>query len=192
MKSFLAAYPDIDLEIIANAALVDIVKDGFDAGVRFGEELDQDMIAVRLGPAQRFVVVGSPDYLDRHGTPRQPKDLLRHSCIRHRFPSGTIYSWEFKKAGRSVTIAPKGRLTVNDSHHAVQGAIDGVGLAWVLEDVVRNGPARGQLKEVLADWSPRVPGWFLYYPGRRHVPTALRAFLNFIARRRPLHAFSRK
>jgi DNA-binding transcriptional LysR family regulator len=186
-KPFLEAYPEIKLEVIADAALVDIVKEGFDAGVRFGEEMAQDMVAVPLGPSQRYVVVGSSRYLAKHGTPRQPKELLGHSCIRHRFPGGTIFSWDFKKAGKSVTIVPEGSLTVNDGHHAVRGAIDGIGLARVLEDYVRLPLAAGEVEEVLRDWSARIPGWFLYYPSRRYVPAAMRAFLNFIAQRNPGH-----
>ena len=183
VKPFLEAYPEIKLEVIADAALVDIVKEGFDAGVRFGEEMAQDMIAVPLGPSLRYVVVGSPTYLAKHGRPCQPKDLLHHQCIRHRFPGGSIFTWDFKKGGKSVTILPEGRLTVNDGHHAVRGATDGLGLARALEDYVTAPLANGELEVVLGDWSPRIPSWYLYYPSRRHVPAAMRAFLDFIGRR---------
>jgi DNA-binding transcriptional LysR family regulator len=180
IKPFLDAYPQIQLEIIGDAALVDIVKGGFDAGVRFGTQLAQDMIAVPLGPSLRYMVVGSPDYLASYGVPLEPNDLLMHLCIRHRFPGGTIFSWSFRKGHKEVSIVPEGRLTLNDARHVVQGAIDGLGLARVLEDYVRRPLDDGDLVEVLADWSPRIPSWFLYYPSRRHTPAALRAFLDFI------------
>jgi DNA-binding transcriptional LysR family regulator len=182
IKAFLDAHPHIDVELVASGAMVDIVKERFDAGVRFGEELDKDMVAIPLGSLQRYVVVASPLYLKQYGVPRHPKDVLGHSCIGMRFPSGTIHSWQFRKAGRPVTIVPKGRLTVSDSHCAIQGAVFGAGLAWVLEDIARDALAQGALREVLADWSPRLPGWYLYYPGRRHVPAALRTFLDFVKR----------
>ena len=184
IKPFLQAYPEVALEIISDAALVDIVEQGFDAGVRFGEELARDMIAVPLGPSLRYAVVGAPDYIARHGRPHEPTDLLTHACIRHRFPGGTIFGWEFEKAGQQVTIVPEGRLTLNDARHVTQAAIDGLGLARVLEDFVREPLAAGRLVELLADWSPRIPSWFLYYPSRRHVPAALRAFLDFIRKRK--------
>ena len=181
---FLAAYPDVTLEIISDAAKVDIVEGRFDAGVRFGEELALDMVAVPLGPPLRYVVVGAPAYLERQGTPREPSDLLRHQCLRLRFPSGSIFAWDFEKAGRAVTIAPEGRLVVSDAWHLVRAAVAGLGLARVLDDYARRPLAAGELVEVLGDWCPRIPSWFLYYPSRRQLPPATRAFLDFIARRR--------
>ena len=181
---FLEAYPDVTLEIISDAASIDIVEGRFDAGVRFGEELALDMVAVPLGPPLRYVVVGAPAYLERRGAPRDPSDLLRHQCLRLRFPSGRVFAWDFEKAGRAVTIAPEGRLVVNDARHLVRAAVAGLGLARVLDDYVRRPLAAGELVEVLGDWSPRIPSWFLYYPGRRQLPPAMRAFLDFIARRR--------
>lgn len=184
IKPFLEAYPAISLEIIEDAALVDVVESGFDAGVRFGEELARDMIAVPLGPSLRYAVVAAPAYIAAQGTPREPTDLLVHACIRHRFPGGRIFSWDFEKAGRTLTVLPEGRLTVNAARHAVQAAVDGLGIARVLEDYVREPLARGQLVELLADWCPRIPSWYLYYPSRRHTPAALRAFLDFLRSRK--------
>ena len=181
---FLTAYPDISLEIINESAIVDIVEGGFDAGVRFGEELARDMIAVPLGPQLRYMVVGAPAYLERQGAPREPSDLLHHQCLRLRFPNGRIFAWDFEKAGRGVTIMPEGRLVLNDPRHLVRAAIFGLGLARVLDDYARKPLAAGELVEVLGDWCPRIPSWFLYYPSRRQLPPAMRAFLDFIARHR--------
>ncbi len=183
LKPFLASYPEVRLEIISDAANIDIVKEGFDAGVRFGNDLAQDMIAVPLGRSLRYVVVGSPNYFIRHGTPRHPKDLVDHSCIGHRFPSGNIFSWKFNKANKSITVVPKGRLVVSDARHAMQAAVDGIGLARVLEEYTHQPMAKTQVNEVLADWAPHLPSWFLYYPSRHHIPAAMRALLQFIAKR---------
>ncbi|MBR0645328.1 LysR family transcriptional regulator [Plastoroseomonas hellenica] len=181
---FLEAYPDISLEIIADAAFVDIVESGFDAGVRFGEELARDMIAMPLGPPLDYAVVAAPGYLAKRGTPAGPDDLLGHNCIRHRFPGGTIFEWSFEKDGRAVSIVPEGRLTVNDSRQAVRAAKEGVGLARVPVDYVQAELATGELVRVLRDWSPLLPSWFLYYPSRRQMPPAMRAFLDFIGARK--------
>lgn len=177
---FLKAYPDIALEIIADAAFVDIVESGFDAGVRFGEELARDMIAVPLGPPLDYAVVAAPGYLAACGRPAEPGDLLGHNCIRHRFPGGTIFDWSFKKADREVSITPEGRLTVNDSRQAVRAAREGVGLARLPVDYALTDLQAGRLVRVLQDWCPPLPSWFLYYPSRRQLPPAMRAFLDFI------------
>jgi DNA-binding transcriptional LysR family regulator len=184
VEPFLKAYPDVNLELISDATSVDIVEERFDAGVRFGEELALDMVAVPLGPPLRYVVVGAPGYLEMRGTPCDPAELLNHQCLRQRFPSGRIFAWEFEKAGRAVTIAPQGRLTVSDARHLVRAAIAGLGLVRVLDDHVREPLADGQLAQVLGDWCPRIPSWFLYYPSRRQPPPAMRAFLDFLASRR--------
>lgn len=183
-SAFLEAYPDVSLELISDAARIDIVDSGFDAGVRFGEELARDMIAVPLGGPLHYVVFGSPEHLERYGRPEKPDDLLRHRCIRQRFPGGTIFTWRFEKEGREVTITPEGPLTVNDGRQAVRGATDGIGLAWVLKDYARPAVEAGRLVPVLEDWCPQIPGWFLYYPSRRQLPSALRAFLGFMAARK--------
>lgn len=185
-KRFLDAYPDVALELISDAAMVDIVDSGFDAGVRFGEELARDMIAVPLGSSLRYIVIGAPDYLKLHGTPREPADLVpHHFCIRQRFPGGTIFPWRFEKNGRSIAIEPEGRLTVNDAHQAVRTASEGLGLARILENYAQPLLRSGAVSPVLDDWCPRIPGWFLYYPSRRQMPSSMRAFLGFIASRKP-------
>ncbi|WP_207482953.1 LysR family transcriptional regulator [Arenibaculum pallidiluteum] len=180
IEPFLRRYPEIHLEIIMDASITDIVARGFDAGVRFDGDLAQDMIAVPLGPTQRYMVLGAPDYLARQGVPSEPGDLAAHSCIRHRFPGGGIFHWRFEKDGRNVTILPEGPLTFNSAALAVRCAAAGLGLARVLEGYAEEALAGGEVVEVLADWSQRIPGWFLYYPGRRHVPAALRAFVDFV------------
>ena len=192
IEPFLKAYPDVTLEIISDANRVDIVDERFDAGVRFGEGLARDMIAVPLGPPLRYVVVGAPAYLDRQGTPREPSDLLHHQCLRQRFTSGRIFAWDFEKAGRTVTFAPEGRLIVNEARYLVRASVAGLGLARVLDDYVRQPLVAGNLVEVLGDWCPRIPSWFLYYPSRRQLPPAMRAFLDFVARSRITGEFSRE
>ena len=179
---FREAFPEVRLEIICDAANVDIVEAGFDAGVRYGEELALDMVALPLGPPLHYVVAGAPAYLARKGTPGEPADLLQHDCIRIRFPSGTIFEWSFEKDGREVTFAPEGPVTLNDPWVAVQAAIGGAGLVRVADSYLTEGLAAGTLVEVLADWSPTIPSWYLYYPGRRHMPAAFRAFLDFAKR----------
>ncbi len=184
VKPFLDAYPDVALELISDAAKIDIIDSGFDAGVRFGEELALDMIAVPLGPSLRYIVVGSSDYLAPHGTPDEPDGLLDHVCLRQRFPGGKIFSWAFEKDGRIVTIMPEGRLTVNNAHHLVRAASEGLGLARVLEDHAAPLLAEQRLVQVLADWCPTIPSWYLYYPSRRQMPLAMRAFLDIVAEQR--------
>jgi DNA-binding transcriptional LysR family regulator len=185
-KEFLDAYPDVALELITDAAKIDIVDRGFDAGVRFGKEMARDMIAVPLGPDLRYVVIGSSDYLRDHGTPRDPGELLNHFCIRQRFPGGTIFSWRFEKDGRPVTIVPEGRLTVNDANLAVRAACDGLGLARILDSYAFPYLASKRAVQILDDWCPIIPSWYLYYPSRRQMPLAMRAFLNFIAGRKKM------
>jgi DNA-binding transcriptional LysR family regulator len=184
-RPFLAANPDVSLELISDAARVDIVAHGFDAGVRFGEDLARDMVAVPLGGPMRYLVLGAPDYLLRHRMPGQPEDLLRHDCVRHRFPGGSIFPWEFAKGGRAVTITPEGPLTVNDPHVAMRAGLDGVGLVRLPEEYARPVIASGGLVPVLEDWCSPLPSWFLYYPSRRQMSSAFRTFLDFVARNRP-------
>jgi DNA-binding transcriptional LysR family regulator len=178
---FLASYPQVDLEIIAESAFIDIVAGGFDAGVRYGEHLAQDMIAVSLGPPQRYAVVASRDYVARHGQPKQPKDLLDHACIRTRFGSGAMLDWEFEKAGRVVKVSPPAKLIATYLGLALRAVHDGVGYWATFEDYVRYGVKSGALVSVLDDWCPPFPGPFLYYPSRRQPPPALAAFVAFVA-----------
>jgi DNA-binding transcriptional LysR family regulator len=177
---FLAAHPKIDLEIVAESSFVDIVSAGFDAGVRYGEHLAQDMIAVSLGPPQRYAVVASPQYIAQHGRPAQPKDVLDHCAIRTRFSNGTMHEWEFEKAGRIVRVSPPAKLIASHLGLAMQAALDGVGLWATFEGHVREAVNAGRLVSVLDDWCPPFPGPFLYYPSRRQPPPALAAFVAFV------------
>ena len=178
---FMEAYPQIDLEIIGDSSFVDIVAQGFDAGVRYGEHLAQDMIAVSLAPPQRYAVVASPDYVARHGKPRHPKDLLDHRCIRIRFGRGALLDWEFEKAGQVVNISPPPRLIANYPGLVQRAAYDGFGFWLTFEGYVREAIKSGALVSVLDDWCAPFPGPFLYYPSRRQPPPALAAFVAFVA-----------
>jgi DNA-binding transcriptional LysR family regulator len=178
---FVEAYPQIDLDIVGDTSFVDIVAQGHDAGVRYGEHLAQDMIAVSLGPPQRYAVVASPDYVARHGKPKHPKDLLDHGCIRIRFGRGTMLDWEFEKAGREVKVSPPAKLIVNYPGLAQCAARDGLGFWLTFEGYVRDAVKSGALVSVLDDWCAPFPGPFLYYPSRRQPPPALAAFVAFVA-----------
>ena len=156
------------------------IAQGFDAGVRYGEHLARDMIAVPLGPPQRYVVVASPDYIARHGRPKHPRDLLDHSCIRIRLSSGAMLDWEFEKAGRAVKISPPAKLVVNHPAPAIRAARDGVGFWLPFRDQVSEAIASGALVSMLDDWCAPFPGPFLYYPSRRQPPPALAAFVAFV------------
>ena len=177
---FLAAYPQIDLEIIGDSSFVDIVAQGYDAGVRYGEHLAQDMIAVALGPPQRYAVVASADYVARHGRPKHPKDMLDHKCIRVRFGRGTMLDWEFEKAGRRLKVSPAAKLIVNYPGAAYRAARDGFGFWLTFEGYVREDIKAGALVSVLDDWCAPFPGPFLYYPSIRQTPPALAAFIAFV------------
>ncbi|WP_085586463.1 MULTISPECIES: LysR family transcriptional regulator [unclassified Pseudomonas] len=179
VSDFLRAYPDIRLEVIDSDALLDIVAGGFDAGVRFGNRLEADMVSVPIGPSLRSVVVGSPAFFERHATPHKPEDLHGLPCIRHRFPSGTLYRWEFERGGIAQEIEVNGPLTLGDVSLMVGPALQGAGLAYVFEGMVSEHLAAGRLVQVLGDWCPHYPGLHLYYPSRRHVPAPLRAFIDF-------------
>jgi DNA-binding transcriptional LysR family regulator len=177
---FLEAHPQIDLEIIGDSSFVDIVAAGFDAGIRYGEHLAQDMIAVSLGPPQRYAVVASRHYVARHGRPKQPKDLLEHPCIRTRFGSGAMLDWEFEKAGRVVKVSPPAKLIATYLGLAVKAVHDGLGFWLTFEGYVREAVKSGELVSVLDDWCAPFPGPFLYYPSRRRPPPALGAFVAFV------------
>jgi DNA-binding transcriptional LysR family regulator len=176
---FIAAYPAIDLEIVAESSFIDIVDAGFDAGVRYGEHLAQDMIAVPLSPPQRYAVVASPAYIARHSRPRHPKDLLDHRCIRIRFGRGALLDWEFEKAGQVVKVSPPSGLIANYPGLVQRAARDGLGFWLTFEGYVREAIKSGALVSVLDDWCAPFPGPFLYYPSRRQPPPALAAFVAF-------------
>jgi DNA-binding transcriptional LysR family regulator len=185
LPGFLTAYPEIQVEIVADDSFVDVVASGCDAGIRYDERLEQDMIAVPIGPRiQRFATAASPAYLDRHGRPAHPRDLLGHACLRGRFASGTITSpWEFERAGEIVRVEPQGPLLVSvggATDLSVDMAVAGVGIILLFEDWLRPYMASGALEPVLEEWWQPFSGPFVYYPGRRFVPPPLRAFLDFI------------
>ncbi|MCX4160085.1 MULTISPECIES: LysR family transcriptional regulator [Paraburkholderia] len=177
---FLALYPDIELDLVADGRLVDIVEEGFDAGVRLGEALHKDMIAVRVGGDVRFLAVASPGYCRKHGRPVVPEELLQHQCIRQRLPGGKRYRWEFARHGQEFTIDPPGVLTLNSNALMVDAALDSLGIAYVPEPYVRAALARRRLVAVLEDWCPVIPGLFLYFPGNRHIPAGLRALIDLL------------
>ncbi|MCY0107218.1 LysR family transcriptional regulator [Pseudomonas monsensis] len=179
-SEFLLAYPDIRLEVVESDALLDIVASGFDAGVRFGDRLEADMVSLPIGPPLRSVVVGSPVFFQRHVAPQKPEDLHDLPCIRHRFPSGSMYRWEFEHGGIAQDIEVNGPLTLGDVSLMVGPALQGLGLAYVFENMVSEHLTSGRLIEVLADWCPYYPGLHLYYPSRRHVPAPLKAFIDFV------------
>ena len=181
---FLAAYPDIRLDVIADDSFVDMLAAGCDAGIRYGERLEQDMIAIPIGPReQRFATAASPCYLDRRGRPAHPRDLLGHACLRGQFPSGAMTTWEFEREGEVVKLDPMGPLLVRvgaATDLAVYAAVAGTGIIQLFEDWLRPYLDSGVLEPVLEPWWPRFSGPFLYYPGRRYVPAPLRAFIDFI------------
>ncbi len=178
MQRFLIAYPEIHLEIVEQDAFVDIVAAGFDAGIRFEETVPEDMVGVRIGGPRRFAVIGSPDYFQRRGVPQHPGELARHEGVRYRFPSGRLYKWEFAQGDVKLDIEIKGRLTVADQQLAIRAAMDGIGLAFVLEDMAQDEIRQGRVAGVLADWCPAFTGFMIYYPRQRQMPSALRAFID--------------
>ena len=181
---FLALYPEISLDISVDGAFTDIVAARFDAGIRAGEKVERDMIAVRVSDAIPLVVVVTPAYLARHGEPKTPRDLAGHDCIRIRLLSGGILPWRFRIKGRTVEVHVQGRLIVNDNNLAVRGAIEGTGLLQLPRPYVASELAAGGLTTVLDRWArPPVDGLFLYYPGRRQIRPALKAFVDFLRRR---------
>jgi DNA-binding transcriptional LysR family regulator len=181
---FLAAYPDIRLEVIAEESFIDVIAAGCDAGIRYDERLEQDMIAVPIGPrVQRFATAAAPAYLDRRGRPGHPRELLDHACLRGRFSSGRMAEWEFERDGELVRVDPSGPLLVGiggATDLAVDAAVAGAGIVRHFEDWLRPHLDSGALEPVLEPWWQRFSGPFLYYPGRRLVPAPLRAFLDFI------------
>ncbi len=171
--------PDIVVELSVDSGLTDIVADRFDAGVRLGERLEKDMIAVRIGPQLRMAAVGSPAYFAKHGTPITPDDLARHSCINLRFTtSGGLYVWEFEKAGRELKVKVEGQLVLNDVDLTVDAAVAGRGIAFMIEDHATDQIANGHLVRVLEDWCEPFDGHYLYYPSRRQPSPAFSLFLE--------------
>ncbi|MBD7953658.1 LysR family transcriptional regulator [Stenotrophomonas sp. Sa5BUN4] len=180
LADFLRAHPDVRIEVTENDGLVDIVAEGFDAGVRLHEFVPEDMVAVPLGPALRGMIVASPAYLARHEPPQHPRDLLRHQCVRFRFASGHLYKWQFERGDEALEIDVQGRITLSEQTTIVRAVLDGLGIAYVLEDAARPWLASGQLVSMLEDWSPPFPGFVLYYPRQRQMTSALRAFVDLL------------
>ena len=173
LAKFLPDYPDIKVEIISDQALTDIVAERFDAGVRFGEQVSKDMIAVRIGPDMRFAVVGSPSFFAGRAPPRNPQELIGHTCINLRLPTyGGLYAWEFEKGKRELKVRVEGQLVFNNLNQIINAALAGFGLAYVPEDLVQAHIKAGKLKRVLEDWCPPFPGYHLYYPSRRQSSPA--------------------
>jgi DNA-binding transcriptional LysR family regulator len=186
---FLAAYPDIRLDIVADDSFVDMLAAGCDAGIRYDERLEQDMIAIPIGPReQRFATAASPAYLDRRGRPDHPRELLAHACLRGRFSSGAMPAWEFERDGEVVKVDPAGPLVVRAgaaTDLAIDAAIAGTGVIHLFEDWLRPALDSGALEPVLQPWWRPFTGPFLYYPSRRYLPAPLRAFVDFIGALRP-------
>ncbi|WP_394840689.1 LysR family transcriptional regulator [Pendulispora brunnea] len=174
-------YPDIELDIVVQEAMIDIVAERFDAGIRFAEQLAKDMVAIKLSDPIKTAVVASPKYLARHGIPKTPRDLMKHRCINWRWTTnGSLYRWELERGKRRVEIAVEGPLSVNDMEVMFRAALDGVGLAYLFDDHVRPWVEKGKLVRVLEAWSRSLPGFYLYYPSRSHMSPPLRAFVEFL------------
>ncbi|SRR5690606_23110285 len=184
IQEFRLAYPDITIDLDVNDASIDITADQFDAGIRIGEFIERDMIAVRLTDDFRWVVVGSADYFAARGRPMTPKDLLEHECIRYRFPTAkTIYRWEFVSQGNTFAVEPRGSITVNDHLSMIDLAVRGVGLAYTNDLVARRALATGALEEVLTGHLPINRALFLYFPARNQSQPKLRAFIDYATKR---------
>jgi len=183
LAGFLAEYPDITLEFYVDYGFTNVVEQRFDAGIRLGEALSKDMIAVRVGPDWRLVVVGSPHYFERHAKPRKPADITQHRCvhIRHR-PNGAIYAWEFEEKGKEFTVRGDGPLVFNSMIHVINAALDGLGLAYAPEPMVADHIAEGRLVAVLDKWCLPFPGYHLYYPNRRQPSPAFSALVAWLRR----------
>ncbi|MEO7496913.1 MAG: LysR substrate-binding domain-containing protein [Massilia sp.] len=183
IEQFLLAYPHITLDLIVDNNFVDVTASACDAGIRYGERLEQDMIAVPIGPRlQRFAVAAAPAYLARRGVPSHPRELLEHACLRMKFLSGAMPPWEFAREGQAVSVEPRGPLIVTPTAAdvAVSAAVAGHGVIYLFEEWLAPYIAAGQLQAVLEEWWLAFPGPFLYYSGRRHMPAPLRAFIDFI------------
>lgn len=184
LGDFQRAYPDIALTVIVDDTLTDIVRGRFDAGIRLGERLEKDMVAVKLSGDLQMAAVAAPVYLENRAIPRHPQELHQHQCIKFQWPGGgSLYRWEFARGKRSLEIAVEGSLTVNDTELMLNAALGGAGVAYMIDYQVQSWIDAGRLMRFLEPWSPSFPGFFLYYPSSRHVPPALRAFIDFVRAR---------
>lgn len=180
VPEFLARYPEMALDLVTEGRLVDIVAEGFDAGIRLGEAVPRDMVAVRFGPETRFVAVAFPAYLASRPRPLVPDNLQHHACIRFRLPSGKPFRWEFARHGQELAVDVPGTLTLDHVELMAEAAVAGSGVAYVSDRTARPHVEAGVLEVVLDDWCPWIAGLFLYYPGHRHVPPGLRAFIDVL------------
>lgn len=176
--AYMRRYPEMKVEVVTEGAFVDIVAGGFDAGFRLAESVPVDMTAVTVIPTIRSVVAGSPAYFENRVPPRSPSDLRNHRCIRARMASGSLYHWEFEKRGQAVTVDVPGDLTLDASELMREAALEGFGLTYLPDTTLGEDIAAGRLVQVLDDWTPSYPGLQLYYPGRKHAPAKLRAFID--------------
>ncbi len=182
LAPFLAAHPEVSLEVSVDDGLTSLVDGGFDAGIRLGEMLDKDVVAVRLTGDTRMAVVASPAYWAAHGRPAHPRELLQHACINYRsIKAGAVYRWEFTVDGRDVTIAVDGRVTTNDGELMLRAALDGLGVAYLMDSAAAPALADGRLEQVLAPYCPTFPGLYLYYLGRAELSPKLRALVEHLA-----------
>lgn len=184
LAAFLKTYPDIRVEVIVEDSFVDLLSAGCDAGIRYDERLEKDMIAIPIGPrVQRFATAAAPSYLDAHGRPQHPRELLSHACLRGQFASGSMPIWEFERDGEVVHVDPSGQLVVRLGAAidlAIKSAVAGLGIIHLYEDMLRPHLDNGELEPILEPWWQDFPGPFLYYPGHRHLPAPLRAFVDFV------------
>jgi DNA-binding transcriptional LysR family regulator len=186
MPTFVDRYPDVQVDISVNNRMIDIVRSGFDAGIRYGGTVPEDMVAQRLSPDIRWVAAASPAYLERFGAPSTPHDLQDHRCIGIRLGNDQLYQWDFEHGGETSAIATPGPLTVDESHAAVSFGLSGVGIIYGAEPILRPYLKSGGLRLVLGDWATMGSGFHIYYAGRRQVPTALRLLIDLIREIRPL------
>lgn len=181
VPTFLERYPAMHLDLVTEGKLVDVVAEGFDAGVRLEESVPQDMVPVRFGGSGQFLTVASPAYLERFGTPTTPEELTRHRCVRFRLPSGKLYRWEFsKRHTQDVRLEVNGPVTLDHISLMVEAAIKGLGIAYVWHETARQAIAEGSLVQILQEWTPMIGGFCLYYPSHRLVPTNLRIFIDVL------------
>ncbi len=184
LAAFLAAYPDVRIDVCLEEGLSNVVTEGFDAGIRLGHSLDREMIAVRVSPDQRLVVVGSPAYFAHRGKPQRPRDLHGHECIGLRMSTGAVARWRFVEDDKELELVVDGRVVTNDGAVLVDAAVEGVGLAYVFEDMVSGLVSEKRLVRVLDGYCPRIPGYFLYYPSRRHLAPKLEVLIDFLKKGR--------
>ena len=186
MPAFMDRYPDIEIDIVASNRMVDVTDAGFDAGIRYGGTVPEDMVARRLSADIRWVIAASPDYLERYGTPEHPDDLLHHRCISNRLGADRIYRWDLERDGETYQITVPGSVTVNQAETGLVAVLGGAGLMYFPEPLVAPYVKDGRLRLVLTEWSPLEEGFYIYYSSRRQLPTGLRLLIEFIQEARPL------